>query len=103
MEALRYAIIFWQMAKKSIDKVTNLLTSGLKWKGAVNYVADLPATPSEGDCYTVKYTGTSGTEAYGAEYAYGMDTDGTYKWIPLGPDKHLHMNFTNGRIIAVEE
>lgn len=62
------------------------LTGGVRLKGAVNYYTDLPATgQSEGDAYTVKYSGTSGTDPLGVEYAWAT-YEGTAQWIPLGVD-----------------
>ena len=59
---------------------------GLVYKGAVSYYSNLPASGQTiGDAYTVKYTGSSGTETDGTEYAWG-NYEGTLQWIPLGPD-----------------
>lgn len=56
-----------------------------KWRGSVDYVSGLPADAEEGDCYTVKYAGTSGTVLDGTTYLRGMDgADGMLKWIALG-------------------
>ena len=58
---------------------------GMSYKGAVDYYKDLPNNPEIGDVYTVKYTGTSGTEALGVEYGWGT-YESTNQWIDLGPD-----------------
>ena len=59
---------------------------GLKLKGAVNYYTDLPTTGvQEGDAWTVLYSGTSGTEALGLEYAWASYNN-TLQWIPVGVD-----------------
>lgn len=90
MEIIQIVLLFYNLAlkraKSYADKLFNKVpTGGLKWIGAVNYYADLPKSPEEGECYTVKYLGSSGTEVSGTEYAWGK-LDGTYQWIPLGPD-----------------
>lgn len=87
---IQIILLFYNLAVKKAkayaDKVFGKVpTGGLKWIGAVNYYADLPKNPEEGECYTVKYLGSSGTEVSGTEYAWGK-LDGTYQWIPLGPD-----------------
>lgn len=59
---------------------------GLKLKGAVNYYTDLPTTGvQEGDAWTVLYSGTSGTEALGLEYAWA-EYNNVLQWIPIGVD-----------------
>ena len=55
-------------AKSYTDTVINNLPKGVVYRGSVNYYADLPSTAALGDCYTVAYKGTTGTEPYGAEY-----------------------------------
>ena len=87
---IQIILLFYNLAVKKAkayaDKVfSKVPTGGLKWIGAVNYYAELPKNPEEGECYTVKYLGSSGTEVSGTEYAWGK-LDGTYQWIPLGPD-----------------
>ena len=62
------------------------LAGGVHLKGAVDYYTDLPATgQSEGDAYTVLYSGTSGTDPLGVEYAWATYNN-TAQWIPLGED-----------------
>lgn len=61
------------------------LGKGLRLIGAVNHVNELPANPEEGDAYTVLYTGTSGTEPLGVEYAW-VSYDDTLQWVPVGVD-----------------
>lgn len=90
MDIIQIVLLFYNLALKRArsyaDKLFNKVpTGGLKWIGAVNYYADLPKDPEEGNCYTVKYLGSSGTEVSGTEYAWGK-LDGTFQWIPLGPD-----------------
>ena len=89
-DIIQIVLLFYNLAMKRAksyaDKLFNKVpTGGLKWIGAVNYYADLPKSPEEGHCYTVKYMGDSGTEVSGTEYAWGK-LDGTFQWIPLGPD-----------------
>lgn len=58
-------------------------SGALHWRGYVNYVADLPVSPAEGDVYTVRYKGTSGTVADGSARAY-VKNGSTYLWLTLG-------------------
>ena len=51
-------------AKQYTDTVINNLPKGVVYKGSVNYYNDLPNNANLGDCYTVLYTGTSGTTAF---------------------------------------
>lgn len=59
------------------------LQGGVHLKGSVNYYADLPADPDDGDAYTVLYFGTSGQEPAGIEYAW---VNSSQSWIPIGVD-----------------
>ena len=69
-------------AKKYTDQVTQSLMGGVHYRGSVNYYTDLPNNASEGDAYTVKYSGTSGTDVDGGEYVWGYDDDlSDYTWI----------------------
>jgi len=59
---------------------------GLVYRGAVDYYSQLPtSTAKEGDAYTVRYTGSSGTTVDGTEYGFGM-LNGSLRWIAIGPD-----------------
>lgn len=59
---------------------------GLVYRGAVDYYSQLPtSTAKEGDAYTVRYTGSSGTTVDGTEYCFGM-LNGSLRWIAIGPD-----------------
>lgn len=76
-------------SKKYTDQVTQSLMGGVHYRGSVSYYADLPANPAEGDSYTVKYAGTSGSTADGTEYTWGYDTDSqTYAWISFSKDAY---------------
>lgn len=86
------AIIFSDQAKKKAkayaksytDTAIAALPKGVVYKGAVSYYADLPQSGQEvGDCYTVKYEGTTGTVPNGSEYVWGL-YEGTLQWILLG-------------------
>lgn len=61
------------------------MATDMKYKGAVDYVADLPTNAKKGDVYTVRYKGTTGTEPLGAEYVYS-GTD----WIQIGHDMSMY-------------
>ena len=76
-------------AKSYTDATIAPLLGGVHYRGSVNYFSGLPSNPSEGDAYTVKYSGTSGTTPDGTEYVWGLDTDdNTYKWIGFSPDTY---------------
>lgn len=56
-------------------------SQGFQFKGAVDYVSDLPASGNtSGDLYVVRYTGSSGTNPLNARYAWGKD-GGSDAWI----------------------
>lgn len=59
------------------------LQGGVHLKGSVNYYADLPEDPDDGDAYTVLYFGTTGQEPAGIEYAW---VESSQSWIPIGVD-----------------
>lgn len=76
-------------SKKYTDQVAQSLMGGVHYRGSVSYYADLPNDASEGDSYTVKYAGTSGSVADGTEYTWGYDTDSqTYAWISFSKDAY---------------
>ena len=77
----------------------NSLSGGVHLKGAVDYYNDLPASPSEGDAYTVRYQGTSGTEPLGIEYAWST-YQGTPQWIPIGVDPSVYAKQTEMDVVA---
>lgn len=73
-------------AKAYAEAAIAAIPRGILYKGEVSYYSDLPtATAEVGDCYTVKYTGTSGTNPDGNEYVFGA-SGGTNTWIKLGPE-----------------
>ena len=72
-------------AKSYADSVISGVAGGINYKGAVDYYSDLPNNPLVNDAYTVKYSGSSGTEPDGTEYVYA-NYEGTDQWIALGPD-----------------
>jgi len=93
-EALEKANLALAEIAELNEKVDGL-GNGIKYKGAVDYYADLTAMSSAwteaqkaknvGFCYTVKYTGTSGQEECGDEYVWGKYIEsGTYEWIKFG-------------------
>lgn len=74
-------------AKSYTDSAIAPLMGGVHYKGSVLYFSDLPSNPEEGDGYTVKYAGTSGTVLDGTEYVWGYDNDvSAYAWIDFGKD-----------------
>lgn len=73
--------------ENAIATAINLIPKGLVYRGAYNYFSELPTNAKEGEVYTVKYKGTSGTEPDGNEYAWG-EYEGTLQWIPLGVDSY---------------
>lgn len=76
-------------SKKYTDQVAQSLMGGVRYRGSVSYYTDLPANPEEGDSYTVKYAGTSGSVEDGTEYTWGYDTDsGSYAWISFSKDAY---------------
>ena len=76
-------------SKKYTDQVAQSLMGGVHYRGSVSYYADLPNDAAEGDSYTVKYAGTSGSVADGTEYTWGYDTDSqTYAWISFSKDAY---------------
>lgn len=88
MDMVTY-ILCKSSAKKYTDQVTQSLMGGVHYRGSVNYYADLPNNAREGDSYTVKYAGTSGSTADGTEYTWGYDTDAqTYAWISFSKDAY---------------
>jgi len=88
MDAATY-ILCKSSAKKYTDQVTQSLMGGVHYRGSVNYYADLPNNAQEGDSYTVKYAGTSGSIADGTEYTWGYDTDlEDYAWISFSKDAY---------------
>lgn len=88
MDAATY-ILCKSSAKKYTDQVTQSLMGGVHYRGSVNYYVDLPNNAQEGDSYTVKYAGTSGSIADGTEYTWGYDTDSEdYTWISFSKDAY---------------
>lgn len=75
---------------KTVATAIASLPKGVVYKGAVDYYASLPATPNEGDAYTVRYAGTEGSVVSGAEYVWGKDGDSN-TWIKLGDDMSLYV------------
>lgn len=67
------------LAKKGAADAVEPLTSGMTYKGAVDYYADLPASPTVGDLYLVRYQGSGGTAQLNARYVWGP-VNGTNAW-----------------------
>lgn len=83
-----------------IDELENqvgALSSGMSFKGSVDYVDDLPSSGNTtGDVYAVKYAGSSGTTALGEYFVWG-DDGGTDSWILL------YGTLTNAEIQSIWE
>ena len=91
-------------SKKYTDQVTQSLMGGVHYRGSVNYYDDLPNDASEGDSYTVKYAGTSGSVADGTEYTWGYDTDSqTYAWISFSKDAYSKAETDDAFVKKVDE
>ena len=70
-------------SKSYTDSAVAGISGGITYKGAVDYYSDLPNNPTEGDAYTVKYSGSSGSTPDGTEYVWG-NYSGTNQWIAFG-------------------
>lgn len=70
------------------------IVGGVHYKGAVNYYANLPTNAKEGDAYTVKYAGSTGTVADGTEYVWGK-LDGTLTWIDFSKNSYTKAEVDN--------
>lgn len=73
-------------AKKYTDTSVQALMGGVRYKGEVNYYNNLPNDAEEGDAYTVKYSGTSGSDPDGGEYVWGKDQQGDFGWRDFSKD-----------------
>lgn len=74
-------------AKQYTDNAIAELGKGIVYKGAVNYYNDLPNNAAIGDCYSVLYKGSSGSNPSGLEYVWGkVSGQGSASWIQLGAD-----------------
>jgi len=74
-------------AKQYTDDAIEGLGKGIIYKGAVNYYNDLPNNAEIGDCYSILYRGTTGTEPSGVEYVWGkVSGSSAASWIQLGAD-----------------
>ena len=76
-------------SKKYTDTVAQSLMGGVRYRGEVDYYADLPNNAEVGDAYTVKYSGTSGTDLDGTEYTWGLNHQTQqYAWIDFSKDSY---------------
>ena len=71
------------LMKKNISTATEPLSEGMTYKGAVDYMDDLPDDAEDGDLYLVRYQGDSGTAQLNARYVWGP-VDGTDAWQYVG-------------------
>ena len=91
-------------SKKYTDQVAQSFMGGVYYRGSVSYYADLPNDAAEGDSYTVKYAGTSGSVADGTEYTWGYDTDSqTYAWISFSKDSYSKAETDDTFVKKVDE
>lgn len=76
-------------SKKYTDTVAQSLMGGVRYQGEVDYYSDLPNNAEVGDAYTVKYSGTSGTDLDGTEYTWGLNHQTQqYGWIDFSKDSY---------------
>lgn len=73
-------------SKKYTDNSVQALMGGVHYIGEVNYYNNLPNDAQEGDTYTVKYSGTSGSDPDGSEYVWGKNQQGELGWIDFSKD-----------------
>lgn len=73
-------------SKKYTDNSVQALMGGVHYKGEVNYYNNLPNDAQEGDTYTVKYLGTSGSDPDGGEYVWGKNQSGELGWRDFSKD-----------------
>lgn len=74
-------------AKKYTDDVVHGIAGGITYKGEVNYYSNLPSNPTLGDAYTVKYSGTTGTNPDGTEYVWA-ENGGVAQWVDFSKDSY---------------
>lgn len=72
---------------KEHSDALELAALGIKYRGTVDYYADLPLDAEIGDAYTVKYSGDSGTTPDGTEYVWG-NVGGSEQWIDFSKDSY---------------
>ena len=82
MDIITY-VLAKNSANEAITAAISALPKGVIYKGAVSYESDLPSTAEVGDCYTIKYSGSSGSNPDGREVVWG-NYEGTEQWITLG-------------------
>ena len=83
-------------SKKYTDTVAQSLMGGVRYQGEVDYYADLPSNAKVGDAYTVKYSGTSGTDLDGTEYTWGLNHQTQqYGWIDFSKDSYTKTETNN--------
>ena len=83
-------------SKKYTDQVAQSLMGGVHYRGSVSYYDDLPTDAEEGDSYTVKYAGSTGSVEDGTEYTWGYDTDTQdFAWISFSKDTYSKAEIDN--------
>ena len=83
-------------SKEYTDTVAQSLMGGVRYQGEVDYYSDLPNNAEVGDAYTVKYSGTSGTDPDGTEYTWGLNHQTQqYGWIDFSKDSYTKTETNN--------
>lgn len=99
MDIITYALAK-NGANEAVDAAISALPKGIIYKGAVSYESDLPNTAEVGDCYTIKYSGSSGSNPDGREVVWG-NYEGTAQWITLGASLPSVDASDNGKVLGV--
>lgn len=84
MDILSY-VMAKNKANDAIAAAIAALPTGVHLLGEVNYYADLPANPEDGDAYIVKYAGTTGEVPDGREFIW-LTINNVGRWEAFGPD-----------------
>lgn len=99
MDVLGLILAFYNLAVKKGGGGGGGVAGAVHWKGGVDHYSDLPKSPSEGDCYTVKYVGSSGTVLDGSVYVWAKDAQtGSFQWIAFGSGGSLRLSLTQNTL-----
>lgn len=98
MDYLGLILAFYNLAVKKGGSGGGA-SGAVRWKGGVDYYSDLPTNPSEGDCYTVKYVGSSGTTLDGSAYVWAKNAQtGSFQWVAFGSGGSLRISITQNTL-----